>query len=120
VRVEADGNALPTEAGRGGRGGPQAPTPPPGLSVSASRRGSQVVVTFINPRHDDDMQVECAIRGASVEKARAQILHDADLNASNGFDHPDRITVRPHEAVVENGAVRLNLPAMSVATVTVS
>jgi alpha-N-arabinofuranosidase len=120
VHVEADGNALPADGGRGGRGGPQQAPPPPDLSVSASRKGSDLVVSFVNPRHDVDMQVDCAIRGASVQRARAQILHDSDLNAFNGFDHPDRITVKPHEAVVENGALRLNLPAMSVATVTLS
>jgi alpha-N-arabinofuranosidase len=120
VRVEADGNALPPEGfgGRGGRG-PQ-PAPLPDLSVSASRKDGELVVSFVNPRHDVDMQVDCAIRGASVSRARAQILHDPDWNAFNGFDQPDRIVIKPHEATVENGALRLNLPAMSVATVTLS
>jgi alpha-N-arabinofuranosidase len=122
IRVEADGNALPEAGfggGRGGRGGPQQ-APPPDLSVSASRKGSELVVSFVNPRHDVDMQVDCAIHGTAVRQARAQILHDPDLNAFNGFDHPDRIVIKPHEAVVENGALRLSLPAMSVATVTLT
>ncbi|HLH15785.1 MAG TPA: alpha-L-arabinofuranosidase C-terminal domain-containing protein, partial [Bryobacteraceae bacterium] len=66
-----------------------------------------------------DMDVDCALHGFSGRSGRAQILHDPDLNAANGFDAPDRITVKPHEVTVEGGRVRLHLPAMSVATVTV-
>jgi hypothetical protein len=38
--------------------------------------------------------------------------------AFNSFDQPNRITVKPHEVAVEGGRVRLALPAMSIATVT--
>ena len=73
----------------------------------------------MNPRHDVDMTVDCALRGASAKQARAQILHDADLNACNSFDNPDRLMPKPHEAAAEGGSIRITLPAMSVATVTV-
>jgi alpha-N-arabinofuranosidase len=119
VAVEADGNRLPAIPMGGGRGMQQQPAPPPDLSVSASRQGGEVVISFVNPRHDVDMEVDCELRGLAGRSAKAQILHDPDLNAFNGFDHPDRITVKPHEVAVESGRVRLALPAMSVATVTV-
>jgi alpha-N-arabinofuranosidase len=64
------------------------------------------------------MEVECALRGARAKQGRAQILHDSDLNACNSFDHPDRVTIRPHEVAVEPDRMRIMLPAMSVATVT--
>jgi alpha-N-arabinofuranosidase len=121
VRVEADGNKLPAAApGRGGRGAQPPQQDPPDLSVSASRQGGEIVITFVNPRHDVDMDVDCAVRGAAPRSARAQILHDADLNACNGFDNPNRVTIKPHEASVDGGRVRLSLPAMSVATVAVT
>ena len=116
VRVEADGNRLPAPTG-GGRGGP--PEAPPDLSVSASRQAGELVVSLVNPRHDVDMDVECAIRGAAAHGVRAQILHDADLNACNTFDHPDRLGIKPHEAAVDGGSLKITLPALSVATVTV-
>ena len=64
------------------------------------------------------MQVECAVRGAAAKQGRAQILHDPDINAYNSFDRPDQVVIKPHEVAVEGGSVRVTLPAMSVATVT--
>jgi len=64
------------------------------------------------------MDVECRLRGARAKRGRAQILHDSDLNAYNSFDHPDRVTIQPHEVAVEPDRMRITLPAMSVATVT--
>jgi alpha-N-arabinofuranosidase len=90
----------------------------PDLSMSASRQGGEVVVTLVNPRHDSDMQVDCEIRGATPRQGRAEILHDPDINAYNSFDNPNRVVIRAHPAAVENGRIRLALPAMSVATVT--
>ena len=93
-------------------------TPPPEPSVSASRRDSELVVSLVNPRADLDMDVECELRGARAKQGRAQILHDSDLNACNSFDQPDRVTIRPHEVSVAADKLRIMLPAMSVATVT--
>jgi alpha-N-arabinofuranosidase len=90
----------------------------PDLSLSASRQGGDLVVTLVNPRHNADMQVDCEIRGATPRQGRAEILHDPDINAYNSFDNPTRVVIRPHPVTVENGRIRLALPAMSVATVT--
>ena len=79
--------AVPRRARRGGRGGQQGP-PPPELSVSASRQGSEMVVSFVNPRHDVDMEVDCAIRGAAAKSGTAQILHDPDINAVQQLRQP--------------------------------
>jgi len=116
VRVEAEGNRLPSM--EGGRGGGQTEAPPD-LSVSASRQGGELVVSLVNPRHDVDMEVDCAIHGAAARSARGQILHDSDMNACNTFDNPDRLRLQPLEARVEGGSLKLMLPALSVATVTV-
>jgi alpha-N-arabinofuranosidase len=116
VRVEADGMKLPDPAPAGpGRGGRQ--EEPPELSVSASREGGQLVVSLVNPRHDTDMQVDCSIRGGSYRQARGQMVHDADWNAYNSFDNPERVGVKPLEVALEGGLLRVTLPALSVATV---
>jgi alpha-N-arabinofuranosidase len=87
-------------------------------SISASRKGSELVVSLVNPRADQGWEVECALRGVKAKQGRAQILHDSDLNAYNSFDHPDRVTIQSHEVAVEADRLRIMLPAMSVATVT--
>jgi alpha-L-arabinofuranosidase len=40
------------------------------------------------------------------------------MNAYNSFDDPDKITTKPHFVSVENGRLRVDLPAMSIVTVT--
>jgi alpha-N-arabinofuranosidase len=115
VRTESDGNRMPDPSAGGGRGPGAAAMPD--LSVSASRQGGEVVVSLVNPRHDLDMDVDCALRGIAALSAKAQILHDPDLNACNGFDGPERITIKPHEAAIDGGRLRITLPALSVATV---
>jgi alpha-N-arabinofuranosidase len=121
LRVETDGPKL-SDFGTGGRGGGRGAAPQqdpaPDLSLSASRQGSEMVLTFVNPRHDVDMQVDCTLRGASAKGGRAQILHDSDLNAYNSFDNPNRVTIKPHEVAAEGDRVRITLPALSIATVT--
>ena len=61
-----------------------------------------------------------ALRGASPKNAAAVLLHDADWNACNSFDAPDHVVPKPHPAKVEGSIVRLDLPRMSVATVTLA
>jgi alpha-N-arabinofuranosidase len=119
LRVETDGPKLADFGGRGAGGrGPQQPEPLPDLSVSASRLGPEMAITFVNPRHDVDMQVDCALRGVTARQARARILHHPDINAFNSFDQPDQVVIKPHEAGVEGAGVRVTLPSMSVVTVT--
>jgi alpha-N-arabinofuranosidase len=96
---------------------PGQPEPAQDLSLSASRQGAEMVVTLVNPRADASMEVECALRGASARRGTAQILHDSDRNAANGFDHPDRVTIQPHQVAVDGATFRIALPALSVATV---
>ena len=92
---------------------------PLGLSVSASKGGGQVVLSLVNPRSDADLEIDCTLRGTSARAASAQILHDADLNACNSFDQPDRLLPRAHPVRVEGARLRLDLPRLSVASVTV-
>ncbi len=77
-----------------------------------------MVVTLVNPRHDLAMDVDCALHGVSARSGSAQILHDADINAYNSFDNPDKVTIKPHQVSVNGANFRIALPAMSVATVT--
>ena len=114
VRTETpDATPLPANLFRGG------PAPPSPLSVSASKGDGQLVVSLVNPRADTDWHVEGNIRGVAAKSATAQILHDTDLNAYNSFDQPDRLMPRAHPVRVEGGRLIMDLPRLSVATVTV-
>src|SRR5262249_3136434 len=73
---------------------------PLGLSVSASRKGRELVATFVNPKHDTAMSVECTLAGASAAEAKGRILHDEDYNACNTFQQPDRLVPKAHAVSV--------------------
>jgi alpha-L-arabinofuranosidase len=93
--------------------------PPDVPDISASRSGSRAGRQPGEPAEPTTTwksNARCAAPGPSG--ASAQILHDSDLNAYNSFDHPDRVTIRPHAVAVEPDRLRIMLPAMSVATVT--
>lgn len=90
---------------------------PLGLSVSASKSDKELAVSFVNPRHDSDLQVECTLKGSVAETGTAQILHDADWNACNSFDNPDRVVLKQQPIKANGSKIQLDLPRLSVATV---
>ena len=89
-----------------------------GISASASKGENELVVSFVNPRHDADVDIDCTIQGSSMKEAKAQILHDPDWNACNTFENPNRVVLQSHPVVVEGSRLRMDLPRLSVATVT--
>ncbi|MBZ5582125.1 MAG: alpha-N-arabinofuranosidase [Acidobacteriia bacterium] len=89
------------------------------LSVSASKSGSGLVVSFVNPKHNADMRIECILDGKTAQGATARILSHKDLNAANTFESPNAITPQAHPVQASGSTVKLDLPAMSIATVTV-
>jgi alpha-N-arabinofuranosidase len=90
----------------------------PGISVSASKSGNTLILTVVNPRLDADTAVACTLRGVRAVSGAAQILHHPDLNAANTFDSPDRIIPQALPVSVEPQRIRIELPRLSVATVT--
>jgi alpha-N-arabinofuranosidase len=92
---------------------------PLGLSVSASRGGSELVVSLVNPSDKNNVEVDCTLRGVTARRGRAEVLHHADWNAYNGFDNPDTIVPKPHEVAVEGTRLRVMAPALSIVTATV-
>jgi alpha-N-arabinofuranosidase len=92
---------------------------PVGLSASASKKDQDLVITLVNPYFDEDLHVDCALRGATATQATARILHDADLNAYNTFEDPNRVVPRSHPVSADGTRVRLDLPRLSAVTVTV-
>jgi alpha-N-arabinofuranosidase len=88
------------------------------LSVSASKKGGELVVSFVNPSASGDIDIDCVLRGASARSGSAEILHHSDLNAFNGFDNPDTLVPKALKIGVEGSHVKLTAPALSVITAT--
>ncbi len=88
-----------------------------GLSISASRRNGELILTLVNPRPDAAMNVACSVAGKSVSAATARILHHADLNACNTFDRPDEVVPKDYTATASGSGMRVDLPPLSVVTV---
>jgi alpha-L-arabinofuranosidase len=89
---------------------------PLGLSASASKKQDELIVSFVNPSHESDLQIDCELRGARAVSATATILHSADWNAYNSFDHPDALVPQPHPVRLQAGQLHLELPRMTVLT----
>ncbi len=90
---------------------------PLGLSVSASRKEKDFVLTLVNPKHDAGIRVSCALDGLSAGSGKARILHDMDFNACNTFENPDRIVPKDHAVRVSPSQIGVELPPMSIVTV---
>lgn len=89
---------------------------PLGLSVSASRQSQDLFITCVNPKHDTGIKVTCSLAGAQAVSGAARLLHDADFNACNTFEAPDRIIPHEHRIDVAGSKVQVELPPLSVLT----
>ena len=67
------------------------------------------MVTFVNPKHDAGLQVECSLRGTSAKEVSAQILTHSDYNTFNAFDAPDLIAPQTHTIRIEAGSRLLRI-----------
>jgi alpha-L-arabinofuranosidase len=93
-------------------------TSPLGISVSASQGSGEMVLSFVNPRSDKDLHVDCALRGVSAASGSAQIVSNSDWNACNTFENPDKVVPQKHPVTVSGSRIQFDLPRLSVATVT--
>jgi len=61
-----------------------------GLQGSASLHNKQLVLTVVNPHHNQARDTEIAIRGASIKSGQSRILSSTDLHAHNSFCESER------------------------------
>ena len=76
------------------------------------------MISFVNPRHDTDLQVDCTVRGNTATSGNGLILQHQDWNACNSFENPNLVVPRELSAKVDASRMQLDLPRLSVATVT--
>ncbi len=89
------------------------------LSMSASKSGSELVISFVNPKSDANLRIDCSLDGRTARSATAQILTHKDFNAANTFGNPNAIVPQSHPIQAAGTSVKLDLPPMSVVTATV-
>lgn len=89
------------------------------LSMSASKSGSELIISFVNPKHNSGLRIDCALDGRTARAATAQILTHKDFNAANTFEKPDTIVPQAHPVQAAGTSIKLDLPPMSVVTATV-
>ncbi len=90
---------------------------PLALSATASKSDGEMVLSFVNPQYETDVQVECTLHGVTPREGTAQVLQHTDMNAYNSFEEPNRVVPRAQRVVVEGDRVRFDLPRLAVATV---
>ncbi len=95
--------------------------PVPSLSVTATRAADgSVTLSLVNPVLDSAHKVDIALpKGFPVKVAQAEVLAASDIHAKNTFEAP--ATVQPSDfrnVKVKNGQMSVQLPPMSIVSVT--
>ncbi|MBQ7166218.1 MAG: alpha-N-arabinofuranosidase, partial [Treponema sp.] len=99
----------------------------PGLSVSASEREAggktSYLVTVANPDADKSKTVEISLAGlkGKIQSAAGTIINGDKMDTINSFEKGDAVTEKTLAVKVLDGeSVCIELPAHSVAAVTVT
>jgi alpha-L-arabinofuranosidase len=69
-----------------------------GLNGSASLKDKQLVLTVVNPHHNQTRETEIAIRGASITAGQSRTLTSNEIHARNSFTNPHAL--EPKDAPV--------------------
>lgn len=87
-----------------------------GLMGSASRRDKQLVLTVTNPDLREPRATEIALAGGARASGtiRCTTLADADVHATNTFDHPDRIHPKETTVAMTGASLVYEFPPASV------
>jgi alpha-N-arabinofuranosidase len=59
-----------------------------GLQGSASLHDKELILTVVNPHHNQAREAEVTVRGASVNSCRSRALTSTDIHAHNTFANP--------------------------------
>jgi alpha-N-arabinofuranosidase len=90
----------------------------PRLSGSASLRDKSLTVTLTNPSLDEPVATRLRIAGgARLREARATVLTHEDMHATNTFDRPDQVGLKPLPVEVSGDTASVTLPKQSVIAV---
>jgi alpha-N-arabinofuranosidase len=87
----------------------------PGLSGSASLRGSSLCVTLTNPSLGEAVTTSIRLEGgARVAEARGRVLTHREMTATNSFERPDEVKPAPLPVETRGDAARVTIPAKAI------
>ncbi|MBR5362226.1 MAG: alpha-N-arabinofuranosidase [Oscillospiraceae bacterium] len=89
----------------------------PMLSCSASVKDGVLTLTAANLSLHEEAEILCDVCNLDVSDVSARILTQ-EVHAHNDFDAPERVTIVPHPAALQNGKLHITLPPCSVTAVT--
>lgn len=91
----------------------------PRLDASASRnQDGRITISLCHLHAHNELQIECALRGAEVQNVQARVLTAQAINAHNTFDDPDAVAPTAFEDVsLDNSVLKAVLPPKSVVTI---
>jgi len=85
-----------------------------GLQGSASMRGKQLVLTVVNPHHNQVRETEIAVRGAAIKSGQSRTLSSSDLRAHNSFDQPRAVEPQDATVTASGSIITYRFPPASV------
>ena len=85
-----------------------------GLNGSASVKDKQLVLTVVNPHHNQTRETEIAIRGAAIRSAESRTLASSDLRARNSFANPHGLEPRDASVNASGSNLTFQFPPASV------
>ncbi|MCR4952848.1 MAG: alpha-N-arabinofuranosidase [Treponema sp.] len=91
----------------------------PLLSSSASIKDGVLTITLANTSLDQDVEICGDLIHFNGTAAKARILKN-EVHAYNDFDNSDKVKIEDYKAELENGKLKLILPACSVVEVRLS
>ena len=91
----------------------------PGISATCSEKDGVYTVSLTNTSLDNPEKVTVDLAGLGLKLAGGEILTAASGNDYNDFGQPEKVTLKPFSgARVAKGALTVDMPAMSVVTLT--
>jgi len=85
-----------------------------GLNGSASVKDKQLVLTVVNPHHNQTRETEIAIRGASIKSGETRTLTSTDLHARNSFANPQALEPKTAPLNASGSTITVQFPPASV------
>jgi alpha-N-arabinofuranosidase len=91
----------------------------PKVSMSASKKNGKLTISLCNTDLDEDENVTIEIRDMDASKVSGEVMTAENMCDFNDFDEEEKVHPVKADAVIENGTVKITLPKMSVAVLTV-
>jgi alpha-N-arabinofuranosidase len=91
----------------------------PRLSRSASLHDKSLTITLTNPSLDDAIAARIRIDGgARLGDARATVLTHEDMHATNTFERPDEVVLKPLTVQLSRETASVTIPKQAIAALT--